>query len=70
MSFSTNELLLLVEDIFRYCSKIDNYDLWDFTRISDESDFKDLLSENLTFSEEQLKLGEEVAQEISELEAE
>lgn len=68
-SFSTNELLLSVEDLFRYCSKIDNYDLFDFVRITDVSDMKDLLSDNLIFSDDRMKLGEKVAQEISELEA-
>lgn len=68
--FAPNNYLLrlISESLFRYCYYIDNYKLDNLDIFRD--DLKKISLDNLTFSEEQLKLGEEVAQEISELEAE
>ena len=66
---------ILVKSIFKYCFNVQNYNFehYDFNLIDDPTNFlnfEKFVKENLTFSDDQLKLGEEVAQEISELEAE
>ena len=68
--FAPNNYLLglISESLFRYCYYIDNYKLDNLDIFRD--DLNKISLDNLTFSEEQLILGEEVAQEISELEAE
>lgn len=58
-------LCILNDSIFTYCYCIDGYD---FT-LFDETVLIKTAEENLTFSDEQLKLGEAMAQELEEAEA-
>ena len=66
---SNEDLQLIIENFFAYCYAIKHYDFSELL-FDENNTLQDTISNNLTFSEEQLKLGEEVAQEISELEAE
>lgn len=65
-------LRILDESIFAYCYCIDGYDFTLFDigdLIEGISALIDAAEENLIFSDEQLKLGEAVAQELEEAEA-
>ncbi len=66
---SNEDLQLIIENLFAYCYAIKHFDFSELL-FDENNTLQDTISNNLTFSEEQLKLGEEVAQEISELETE
>lgn len=66
-AFAPSNLILrsVSENIFRYCYAIQNYDLNNLDIFRDE--WKEMTMENITFSDEQMQLGEKVAREISEM---
>ena len=67
-AFAPSNIILrsVSENVFRYCYAIQNYDLNKLDIFRDE--WKEITMENITFSDEQMQLGEKVAQEISEIE--